>query len=58
MSRERLAEARRRVAALLAWAGPPVDPGAPRPALRSPEHLALAARVPPLEVGRDPTAVA
>jgi beta-N-acetylhexosaminidase len=58
ISRERLDEARRRVGRLLAYAGPPPDPRRVRPALRSDEHLALAARVPPLAAGRDPTAVA
>jgi beta-N-acetylhexosaminidase len=56
VSRERLAEARRRVARLLAWAGPPPDPRAARARLRTAEHLALAARVPALAAGRDPTA--
>ncbi len=56
--RDRLAEARRRLATLVAWAQPPVDPGAARPALRSDAHLALAARIPPLDVGRDPTSPA
>ncbi|HEU4383406.1 MAG TPA: beta-N-acetylhexosaminidase [Anaeromyxobacteraceae bacterium] len=55
VSRERLAEARRRVAGLLRWAGPPPDPRTVRRALRTPEHLALAARVPPLRAGGDPT---
>jgi beta-N-acetylhexosaminidase len=56
VTRERLAEARRRVAALLTWAGPPPDARGARERLRTPAHLALAARVPPLAVGRDPTA--
>jgi len=57
VSRERLAEASRRVAALLRWAGPPPDPRRAREHLRREEHLALAARIPPLATGRDPTAV-
>jgi len=56
ISRERLAEARRRVAALLRWAGPPADPRAVRAKLRTEAHLALAARLPSLASGRDPTA--
>ncbi|BDG09805.1 beta-N-acetylhexosaminidase [Anaeromyxobacter paludicola] len=52
----RLAEAGARVDRLLAWAGPPPDPAAVRRALRTPEHLALVGRIPPLAVGRDPTA--
>ncbi|GEJ57599.1 beta-N-acetylhexosaminidase [Anaeromyxobacter diazotrophicus] len=56
VSRERLAEARRRVAALLRWAGPAADPRAARARLRTAEHLALAARIPPLATGKDPTA--
>jgi beta-N-acetylhexosaminidase len=55
VSRARLAEARRRVEELLAWAGPPPDPRVARARLRSGEHLALAARIPALAVGRDPT---
>jgi beta-N-acetylhexosaminidase len=55
VTRQRLAEARRRVAALLAWAGPPPDPRAAAPLLRTEAHLALAARVPRLATGRDPT---
>jgi beta-N-acetylhexosaminidase len=56
VSRARLAEARGRVARLLGWAGPPPDPGAARRALRTPEHLALAGRIPALgAAGRDPT---
>jgi beta-N-acetylhexosaminidase len=55
VSRERLAEARRRVERLLAWAGPPPDTGTVRARLRTPEHLALAARVPAAATGRDPT---
>jgi beta-N-acetylhexosaminidase len=53
---ERLAEARRRVGALLRFAGPPPDPALARARLRTAAHLALAARVPPLAAGRDPTA--
>jgi len=54
--RQRLEEAKARVQGLLRWAGPPPDPGAARAALRKPEHLALAARIPALATGRDPTA--
>jgi beta-N-acetylhexosaminidase len=54
--RARLAEARARVATLLGWAGPPPDPRTVRAALRTPAHLALAARIPALAAGRDPTA--
>jgi beta-N-acetylhexosaminidase len=52
----RLAEARDRVAGLLRYAGPPPDPALVRARLRTGAHLALAARVPPLATGRDPTA--
>jgi beta-N-acetylhexosaminidase len=45
IGRERLAEAGRRVAGLLRWAGPPPDPRAARAALRTAEHLALAERL-------------
>ncbi len=55
--RERLAEARARVKRLLAWAGPPPDPSRLQAALRTTEHLALAARVPAMAAGRDPTSV-
>jgi beta-N-acetylhexosaminidase len=58
IARERLEQARRRVGRLLAFARPPPDPRKAHDALRSREHLALAARIPPLVVGRDPTAVA
>jgi len=58
ISRERLDEARRRISRLLAWAGPPPDPRKANERLRSPAHLALAERIPPLAVGRDPTAMA
>jgi beta-N-acetylhexosaminidase len=54
--RARLAEARARVAGLVAWAGPPPDPARVRDGLRTPAHLALAARIPALATGRDPTA--
>ncbi len=56
ISRERLAEAQRRVAALLRYAGPPPDPRRASALLRTREHLAVAARIPPLDIGRDPTA--
>jgi len=56
LPRTRLAEAKGRVEALLRWAGPPPDPRAAAAALRTPEHLALAARIPALASGRDPTA--
>ncbi|MBK9519285.1 MAG: beta-N-acetylhexosaminidase [Anaeromyxobacter sp.] len=56
ISRMRLAEAQARVGALLRYAGPPPDPRAVRGALRTEAHLALAARVPALASGRDPTA--
>jgi beta-N-acetylhexosaminidase len=54
--RARIAEARARVARLLAWAGPPPDPRGVGAALRTQAHLALAARVPRATSGRDPTA--
>jgi beta-N-acetylhexosaminidase len=56
VSRERLAEATRRVRKLLGWAGPAPDLRAARMLLRSEAHLALAARVPALAAGSDPTA--
>jgi beta-N-acetylhexosaminidase len=56
VSRERLAEARGRTAALLRWAGPAPDPREAPARLRTPEHLALAARLPPPGAGADPTA--
>ncbi|HEX9050828.1 MAG TPA: beta-N-acetylhexosaminidase [Anaeromyxobacter sp.] len=52
----RLAEARERIARLLRFAGPPPDPAAARARLRTPAHLAVAARIPALVAGRDPTA--
>ncbi len=55
LSRERLAEARGRVRRLLAFAGPPPDPRRVQERLRTPEHLAVAAAIPPLGSGRDPT---
>jgi beta-N-acetylhexosaminidase len=54
--RARLDEARARVAGLLRWAGPPPDPRGVAAALRTPAHLALAARIPALTTGTDPTA--
>jgi beta-N-acetylhexosaminidase len=56
VSPARLAEARARIARLLSWAGPPPDPALVRPGLRRPGGLALAARLPALPAGRDPTA--
>ncbi len=58
IARERLEQARRRVARLLTFAGPPPDPRRAHEALRTREHLALAARIPALATGRDPTAIA
>jgi beta-N-acetylhexosaminidase len=58
IARERLEQAVRRVGKLLAFAGPPPDPRRVQEALRTREHLALAARIPALVAGRDPTAVA
>jgi beta-N-acetylhexosaminidase len=55
VSRERLAEARGRMARLLVWAGPPPDPRLARERLRTAAHLALAARVPAERLGQDPT---
>jgi beta-N-acetylhexosaminidase len=52
---ELLATARRRVAGLLRWAGPPPDTRGVRARLRTDAHLQLVARVPPLSAGRDPT---
>jgi beta-N-acetylhexosaminidase len=54
--RARVAEARHRVERLLRYAGPPPDPAAVRRHLRTPEHLALAPRIPALSTGHDPTA--
>jgi beta-N-acetylhexosaminidase len=56
ISRGRLAQAIRRVGELVGWAGPPPDPRAARALLRCEAHLALAARVPALATGNDPTA--
>ena len=56
IARERIAEATGRIAALLRYAGPPPDPTAARARLRTSAHLTLAARIPPLVAGRDPTA--
>ncbi|HUK65248.1 MAG TPA: beta-N-acetylhexosaminidase [Anaeromyxobacteraceae bacterium] len=55
---ERLAEAGRRVARLLRFAGPPPDPRRAREYLVTEAHRALAARLPAPAGGRDPTAVA
>jgi beta-N-acetylhexosaminidase len=54
--RARLAEARARIARLLTFAGPPPDPAVARARLRTPQHLALARRIPALAAGHDPTA--
>ncbi len=54
--RSRIAEARGRIARLLGFAGPPPDPRAARASLRTRDHLSLAARIPALVSGRDPTA--
>ena len=56
LPRARIAEARARVGRLLGYAGPPPDPAVARARLRTREHLALAARIPSLAGGRDPTA--
>ncbi len=56
VSPARLAGARARLSRLLGWAGPPPDPARAREALRRPEALALAARLPRAAEGRDPTA--
>jgi beta-N-acetylhexosaminidase len=45
LPRERLQEARARIGRLLAFAGPPADPARVRAALRTREHLALAAKL-------------
>jgi beta-N-acetylhexosaminidase len=47
VSRERVTEARSSVARLLSWAGPAPDPRRAREQLRTAEHLALVARIPP-----------
>ena len=52
--RARLDQARRRVAKLVQWAGPPPDPRAARAALRTGEHLALAEALARPAGGRDP----
>jgi beta-N-acetylhexosaminidase len=56
VSRERLSEARNRIARLLSWAAPPGDPALAAAGLRLPAALALAARLPALGPGKDPTA--
>ena len=56
VSRERLAEARARIARLLSWAAPPGDPALAGSRLRLPDSLALAARLPARAAGTDPTA--
>ena len=58
IARERIDEARARIQRLLAFAGPPPDPRRVHERLRTHEHLALAARIPALVPGPDPTAVA
>jgi beta-N-acetylhexosaminidase len=55
ISPARLAEAAGRVGELLRWAGPTPDPALARARLRTPEHLALARRIPALAAGHDPT---
>lgn len=54
--RERIAEARSRIERLVSFAGEAPDPAAVRARLRTPAHLALAARIPALGGGHDPTA--
>jgi beta-N-acetylhexosaminidase len=49
--------ATRNVRELLRWAGPAPDPREARTRLRTDAHLQLAARIPPLQAGRDPTEV-
>jgi beta-N-acetylhexosaminidase len=56
VSRERLSEARSRIARLLSWAAPPGDPALATARLRLPGSLALAARLPGRASGPDPTA--
>ena len=56
VSRERIREARTRIARLLSWAGPPPDPDQAIERVRTAEHLALADRLPQARSGRDPTA--
>ena len=58
IARERIDEARARIERLLAFAGPPPDPRRAHEHLRTREHLALAARIPSVAAGRDPTAAA
>jgi len=53
--RERLAEARARVARLLKFAGPPPDLASVRSKLRTPAHLELAEGLPRQGAGADPT---
>jgi len=55
VSRERLAQARARAAALLRWAGPPPDPAEVSARLRTTAHLGAVAAIPGA-AGRDPTA--
>jgi beta-N-acetylhexosaminidase len=52
----RIAEARARIGRLLRFAGPAPDPAAARARLRTTAHLAVAARIPALAAGHDPTA--
>ncbi len=56
ISRARVSEARSRVARLLSFAGAPPDVRAAGARLRTPGHLALAARIPAHVSGHDPTA--
>jgi len=55
--RDRLDEARARIARLLAFAGPPADPRRVRERLRTPEHLSVAVRIQRLVARREPTAL-
>jgi beta-N-acetylhexosaminidase len=54
--RERIDEARSRIQRLLAYAGPAPDRRLAHERLRGREHLALAASIPGVAAGRDPTA--
>ncbi len=56
--RGRIDEARARIGRVLEYAGPAPDPRRVHERLRTHEHLALAARLPALAAGRDPTSLA